>query len=188
VDRLATVFLAHSDAGDQIARVLRALVQDPAFAATPPAKLRRPFEFLAALLRATGAEVAATETGWHWELSRAGWMQHCYPPPTGHPDRTEDWATGVVFLRLAEIALHAQEPWMEWVQGRLSDRLPPEPLSVRQIAAHWGQAMTGLPLDGSALAASGVDPDWVPETEDERAGISAAVVAAAALSPEFLFR
>lgn len=188
VDRLAAVFLANSGEGDQIARVLRALVAEPAFAATPPAKLRRPFEFLAALLRATGAEVGAQESGWHWELSRAGWLQHSYPPPTGHPDRTEDWATGVVLLRLAEIGLHAQEPWMGWVQGRLSDRLPPEPLSVRQIAAHWGQAMTAAPLDGSALIASGVDPDWVPETEDQRAGISAAVVAAAALSPAFLFR
>jgi len=188
VERLAGVFLAASAAEDQIAQVIRALVADPAFAATAPGKLRRPFEFLAALLRATGAEVAAPESGWHWELMRAGWMQHCYPPPTGHPDRTEDWATGVVVLRLAEVALNAQEPWAEWVAGQLSDRLPAGPMSVRAIAAHWGRVMTGVDLDGAVLAESGVDPDWVPETDEERAGISAAVIAAAALSPEFLFR
>ena len=188
VARLADLFLAQSGAADQIAQVIRALVSDPAFTATPASKLRRPFEFLAALLRATGAEVAAPDIGWHWQLSRAGWMQHCYPPPTGHPDRKEDWATGVVLLRLAEVALDAHEPWAEWVQGRLSDHLPDAPLSVRDIAAHWGQALVGAPLDGNVLAASGVDPDWVPETAEDRAGISAAMVAAAALSPEFLFR
>lgn len=188
VGRLADLFLAQSGAADQIAQVIRALVADPAFAATPPSKLRRPFEFLAALLRATGAEVAAPDIGWHWQLSRAGWMQHCYPPPTGHPDRTEDWATGVVLLRLAEVALDAHEPWAEWVQGRLSDHLPEAPLSVRDMAAHWGQALVGVPLDGNVLAVAGVDPDWVPETAEDRAGISAAMVAAAALGPEFLFR
>lgn len=85
VDRLAGVFLAHSDAPDQIAKAIRALVADPAFA-TPPTKFRRPFEFPAALYRASGAEVISPENACHWQLSRAGWTQHTFPPPSGHPD------------------------------------------------------------------------------------------------------
>lgn len=181
VERLAGVFLAASGAPDQIAQVIRALVADPAFAATPPGKLRRPFEFLAALLRATGAEVASTENGWAWELSRAGWLQHSYPPPTGHPDRAEAWASGVVLLRLAELALYAQEGWNGWVAKPLSARLPKDARDVAAMAAHWGGAM-GVALDAGVLAAAGVDPAWVPESDDERSGVSAA------LSPAFLYR
>lgn len=189
VDRLAGVFAAGADAPDQIARVIRALVTDPAFAATPPAKLRRPFEFLVALLRATGAEVAATDLGWHWELARAGWMQHAFAPPTGHPDRLGDWASGVVLLRMAELALYAQEPWLGLVKEGLGQRLPPGLHSYGAIAAHWQDRIgTGAGLPAGALAAAGIDPDWVPETADERAAASALGVAVAALSPGFLFR
>ncbi len=190
VERLAQVFLDHGSAPDQIAQVIRALVADPAFAATPAGKLRRPFEFLAALLRATGAEVAAPEAGWTWELARAGWMQHSYPPPTGHPDRLEDWSSGVVILRLAELALHAQEPWMAWVATGLDARLPPGARPVRAIAAHWAAQMgAGDPAPlVAALAQAGVDPDWAPDTAEDRAAVSSVTVAALALSPAFLFR
>jgi len=62
VDTLAQTFLATSDSPDQIALVIRELVAHPSFAATPPGKLRRPFEFLVALYRASGAELPAPRT------------------------------------------------------------------------------------------------------------------------------
>jgi hypothetical protein len=48
----------------------------------------------------------------------------------------------------------------------------------------------GLPDDtlSPALAAAGVDPDWQPETAEDRAAASALSVAALALTPDFLFR
>ncbi len=187
VDRLAAVFLAQADAPDQMAQVIRALVAEPAFSDTPPTKLRRPFEYLAAILRATRAEVDSPEMGWHWELVRAGWMQHIYPPPTGHPDRTEDWSSGVVLLRMAELALYAQEEWMKWTKGTLADRLPDQVRTVAAMADHWGTLMTGTPIPPEALATVQLDPAWEPAAE-ERASISAGLIAAAALSPEFLFR
>lgn len=192
IDRLAAVFLAKAQAADQIAQVIRALVADPAFAAGP-AKMRRPFEFLAALLRATGAEVAATDLGWAHELARAGWRQHDFSPPNGHPDRAEDWSAGVVMLRLAEMALHAHEPWMGWVSTPLSDLMPRGPLSVVEMADLWHHRLTGHSVpDPAALAEAlsgiGIDPGWQPEADEDRAAISAGLVAAAALTPAFLFR
>ena len=100
VDRMAAVFLEATEAPDQIARVLRVLVGADEFLG-PPTKLRRPFETLAALYRATGAEVTATENGWVWRLVRAGWQQHEFGPPTGHPDRLQAW-TGASTLNHAE--------------------------------------------------------------------------------------
>ncbi len=188
VERLSALFLQAADQPDQIAQVVRALVSDPAFAATPPAKLRRPFEFVAALLRATGAEVAAPENAWVWELSRAGWRQHIFPPPTGHPDVATAWSSGVVLLRMTEWALYAQEEWMGWTSTRLTDALPASARTVAEIAGHWGAALTGGPLDPGVLQAAGVDPDWQPETPDERGWVSSGLVAAAALTPAFLYR
>jgi len=63
VDRVAAVFLNAADAPDQIAQVIRAIVADPLFASTPPHKLRRPFEYLAAIYRATGAAMVIPENG-----------------------------------------------------------------------------------------------------------------------------
>jgi uncharacterized protein (DUF1800 family) len=104
VSRLAGVFLAHAEAPDQIAQVIRALVLSPDFAA-PPTKLRRPFEVLAGLYRATGAEVENPENAWHWQLSRAGWKQHDFGPPTGHPDRLAAWTGASSLNRLVDLAL-----------------------------------------------------------------------------------
>ncbi len=192
VDHLAQVFLDQKDRPDQIAQVLRALVTHRAFTA-PPAKLRRPFEFLVALIRATGARVSATDLGWTWELARAGWRQHSFPPPTGHPDRAEDWSAGVVLLRLADLAAFAHEPWMNWVSPPLSHLLPEGPQTVAQMADLWHHRLTGTAVpDRQALAAglqaAGIDPDWVPDNAPDRAALSAGLVAAAALTPAFLYR
>lgn len=187
VDRLAAVFLGAADAPDQMAQVIRALATDPAFAA-PPERLRRPFEFLAAILRATGAEVASREQGWVWNLARAGWRQHAFPPPTGHPDRNGDWETGLVLLRLTELALYAQDDWFGLVSAGYAPRLPPAARDVAAIARHWGKALTGAAPDLSSLAAAEIDPGWQPEGDDERHAVSALTVAMAALTPQFLYR
>ncbi len=186
VERLAQVFLDRAQAPDQIAQVIRALTGEPAFAAQP-AKLRRPFEVLAALLRATGAEVTATGNAWHWQLRRAGWHQHTYPPPTGHPDRAEDWVSGTLLLRLAEYALFAHEDWFG-VTGTRLDAAGAG--TVAEAADFWSARLTGqaAPLS-EALEAVGRDPaePW-PDDPQQRHDLSAVLVAAAAMSPAFLYR
>jgi uncharacterized protein (DUF1800 family) len=184
------VFLAGADAPDQIAQVIRALVTDPAFAA-PPQKMRRPFEFLAALYRATGVTVGGTENSMHWQLSRAGWQQHTFPPPTGHPDRAQDWQAGTVLLRLVDYALYAHDDWFDGTASRLSDHLPAGIATMGELAAHWTQAAHGNPDDRMliALAAMGSGPDDpIPDDPDARHDLSAVVLAFAALSPRFLYR
>ena len=116
---MAAVFLEATDAPDQIAQVMRVLVLSPDFAA-PPTKLRRPFEFLAAIYRATGAEITATENGFHWQLSRAGWRQHEYGPPTGHPDRTAAWTGSSTLNRYVDMALSGLEDWFDGAEADLS--------------------------------------------------------------------
>ncbi len=188
VDRMAALWLAAADAPDQVAQVVRLLATDPAFDA-PPAKMRRPFEFLAALYRATGAQVIADSNDWHWHLARAGWQQHTCPPPNGPPDRAEDWATGNVLLRLTDLALNAHEDWFATAATRPT--LPSGITHVGPAIAHWCAALHGRPDDRlpEFLAASDLSPDDpLPTEPEDRAGFNAAMVAFAALSPQFMFR
>jgi uncharacterized protein (DUF1800 family) len=193
VERLAQVFLGAAEAPDQIAQVLRALVLSPDFDA-PPTKLRRPFEMLAALLRATGAAVDSPETAWHWELSRAGWRQHEYGPPTGHPDRLAAWTGASSLNRLVDIALYALEDW--WGTARADFSAPAGPdetlraFLFRHAHSLAPSAAAGIAAElAEAYAGSeGMDGPVRDLPAEKRHNAARNAAAFAALTPEFLFR
>jgi uncharacterized protein (DUF1800 family) len=186
VQDLAAVFLAAKDAPDQIAQVIRALVGHPAFTATPPGKLRRPFEFLAALYRATGAQITGTENSQHYQLIRAGWRQHEYGPPTGHPDTIDKWTGASSLNRLIDFALAAHEDWFAVASLDLAAVEIDE--TAGAFLLRWAGRLGVSPAD---LAQSiGVDPA-TPSADlsaDERKGMATAAIAFAALTPQFLLR
>ena len=186
VDELAAVFLAARDAPDQIAQVIRALVMHPGFAATPPGKLRRPFEFIAALYRATGAEITGTENSQQYQLMRAGWRQHEYGPPTGHPDTIDKWTGASSLNRLVDFALVAHDDWFDVGSVDLAATLPGE--TVAAFLSRWA-GLIGAEPEGLAAA---IDADPTAQaadfTPDERKGAAAAAIAFAALTPQFLLR
>jgi uncharacterized protein (DUF1800 family) len=191
-DRIAAVFLAAADAPDQIAQVVRAVVNDPLFDATPPEKFRRPFEFLAGLYRATGAEMTIPYQDFHWALGQAGWKQHSYGPPTGHPDRADRWSSASTMARMVDFALYAHEGWFNCTTTRLSD-LAPAGASFDALAGFWRERLLG------PYGADGLDDladvfgitdraaplDW---DADDLEGLSGSVVAFLAVSPAFMLR
>lgn len=190
IDQLTEQFLATTDAPDQIAGLVRTIVADPSFT-TPATKLRRPFEYLAALYRSTGAEVASPENAFHWNLSRAGWRQHTFPPPTGHPDTLDDWNTGALLLRYVDYAVSAHEDWFGVTTTRLSSQVPTEVTTLGELMDYWAMRLHGQAANpGTELFTElGVSPeDPLPDDEAERHNYSVVAVALAALSPQFLFR
>lgn len=190
VDRMAGTFLAAADAPDQIARVLRVLVLSPDFAA-PQQKLRRPFEFLAALYRAAGAEVQSAENGLHWQLQRAGWRQHEFGPPTGHPDRVQAWTGSSTLNRYVDLALSGLEDWFDGGRADLATTQGAE--TAGAFAARHAEALA--PGQGASIAADlarayGFDAtspagDHPPR---DRQDLARTAIAFAALTPEFLMR
>jgi uncharacterized protein (DUF1800 family) len=183
---IAAIFTESRSARDQIARTIRAAALHPEFD-TPPTKLRRPFEFLAAFYRATGAEVSPRDGGLYWHLEQAGWPQHRVRAPTGPSDRTADWADTRTVAGLVNLALVAHADWMQAADDVLRRR--PEGVTTwGDLADHW-DARLG-PGGREVLAALGVDPDWALEGADEgwvNWGVET-LVAAAALTPRFLYR
>lgn len=190
VEKMAAEFLAAADAPDQIARVLRVLVLSPDFAA-PPTKLRRPFEMLAALYRASGAEVAATENAWVWQLSRAGWRQHEYGPPTGHPDRAGAWTGASTLNRMADLALYAHDDWFGGAKADLAALAEKETVSafVYRHAATLAPDIAKAVVDDLA-GVYGLDHTAAAGdlTAEDRQGLATAAIALAALTPDFLLR
>lgn len=191
VDQMAGTFIAAADAPDQIAQVLRVLVRAPDFAA-PQQKLRRPFEFLAALYRATAAEVTSSENGFHWQLTRAGWRQHEFGPPTGHPDRAAAWTGASTLNRYVDLALSGLEDWFDGARADLT-RLATDAETVHAFATRHADALS--PGQGSGIAddlgqAFGYDAttlarDYPPE---DRQSLAQTAIAFAALTPNFLLR
>lgn len=193
IARLAQVFLAATEAPDQIAQVVRALVLSSEFDA-PPTKLRRPFEVLAAILRAAGAEVVSPESGWHWELARAGWRQHECGPPTGHPDRMTAWTGASSLNRLVDLALYALEDWWGTARLDLSPLAGPDE-TLRAFLARHAAGLSAPAADGIAaeigtayLGVEGLDGPAQAQSDDQRHNAARMAMAFAALTPEFLFR
>ena len=190
IDRLAALFLQAADAPDQIAQLIRAIVADPEFAA-PPSKIRRPFEFLAAIYRASGVKVASTEMDFHWQLARSGWQQHTFPPPTGHPDTLDEWNTSTLILRYVDYALAAHDDWFGSTTTRLSGKVPDEVQTLGKLMRFWSGELHGAPADASPefFTAMGINPDDALSPEEtERHDYSTVAIALAALSPQFMFR
>ena len=190
VDRLATLFLQTAEAPDQIAQLIRAIVADPEFAA-PPTKIRRPFEFLVAMYRASGVKVASTEMHFHYQLSRAGWQQHTYGPPTGHPDTFDAWNTSTLILRYVDYALSAHDDWFGSTKTRLSGKIPDDVQTLNDLVRFWAAELHGTPADGSPefFSAMQIAPDDpLSADETERHDFSTVAIALAALSPQFMFR
>lgn len=190
VARLAEVFLAAADAPDQIAQVVRALVLSPEFAA-PPAKVRRPFEVLAALYRASGARVVSTELRYRWLLGRAGWWQHQYILPTGHPDRSPPWTGAGTLNRIVDLVLDAHEDAFDGATADLAAVLPGETAEafVRRHALAVAPAQAdGVVSDVMRLAAVRLRMPIAGLSEEERNTMATQAIAFAALTPDFLVR
>jgi uncharacterized protein (DUF1800 family) len=175
VQHATTVWLANTKSPDQIAKTIRAIVLSPEFAAAPASKLKRPFEFLVSLYRAAGAEVTSPSLSYLWNLTRAGWQQHEFRPPTGHPDVAEHWANTATLSAYVDMALNACEEWSE--AGRINFANVGQGTStVVEMAKQFSTAIVGS--ENAAL----------PEVQNEREWIIKGLMAATALTPQFLYR
>jgi uncharacterized protein (DUF1800 family) len=70
--------------------VVRHVLGSPEFAASAGSKTRRPWEFVVAALRATGAECRADDEVVRF-LERMGHVPFHYPTPDGYPEEPEPW-------------------------------------------------------------------------------------------------
>jgi uncharacterized protein (DUF1800 family) len=193
VDLAAKTWLDNVKADDQIAKIIRTIVLSNEFTDTEPRKLKRPFEYLASFYRAVGAQIVSPNLEFVWVLSKAGWNQHEFRPPTGHPDHSEHWANTNLVSGFVNIALNALEDWNGAAKADLFAALPEGQANIASGIRYWAARIQGAePPDEavSAILAQLSDDPYAPLPDDpgEREHMLRGIAAAAALSPQFLFR
>ena len=193
IAKAVSTWLSHVRSEDQIAQVVRTIVLSPEFLAAKPQKLKRPFEFLASYYRTLGAEVPSPSLNFVWSLARAGWMQHEFRPPTGHPDVSESWANTAVISTYVDVALSALEDWSEAGQLSFSAFLPESVITIAGAYQHIHTRMTGTAAadEIASSVAQRLTEDanaLLPEKQEDRSWILKGLIAAASLTPQFLYR
>jgi len=135
-------FNAHRDAPDQIARVLRAILVDGLEIFTaPPAKVRRPYERIIAMLRTTDSVLTAGTTMLS-ALDSLNDALFAWPAPDGRPDFNDYWlATGA---NLSTWNLLFQVPNWREVQTTLTAQTPAHAAtSATMTVEYWVNRMVG---------------------------------------------
>ncbi len=150
-----------------------------------------PFEFYVGLNRAAGAAIRTSGNAF-WQLSRAGWRQHEWRPPTGHPDVSTHWANTNTLSTLTQIAINAFEPWFETAEIDLYGGERAELRSVGDLAEYWSQRVLAAKPQRAFIqavgAAIGSPDDGLADDQGGRDWQARTVIALAALSPEFMLR
>lgn len=205
LDAATATFLSHVDAPDQIAQVLRTILEHPTFLQTWGDKVKRPFELAVSMFRGAELDLPFTLdegfTGWFlWEYYQTGQPLFSWHPPNGYPDSKHAWnstSPRVMGWRLANLLVSM---WDDDADGHLFDlvgRVPAGSRSASALVDFWSDTILGRPLPGGersplvAFMAQGADPDadlplgqgdW--ET-DERLR---ALVALILMCPSFLWK
>jgi uncharacterized protein (DUF1800 family) len=191
VKATAAQFLSLADDPDQIAKTIKFIAMSPEFSVGEATKMKRPFEFLVSLYRATGAEIVGMGSALD-TLARAGWRIHEWRPPTGHPDVASYWANTNTISVTTQMAVIALEDWFACGKTSLfgGDRAALK--TNADLARYWSEAMLAQKPDEAfvmALAeAIGAPDDALAEDEGGRQWQARTVIALAAITPEFMLR
>lgn len=183
-------------APDQIAQTVRTILLSPEFAATWGQKVKRPYESLLALLRATNATV---QPGYElYELlAMYGYRLFAWPAPNGHPDTAAYWLSTNVMLGRWNLPLTVLSDWLDETRVDLLAEMPADVRTPRQIISFWMERLIGRPLEPQVMQhlLNALVHDLDPETpldsfaaREEQNYLVGQVVAQVAMTPDFQWR
>jgi uncharacterized protein (DUF1800 family) len=151
VKRIAQVWTQHEKSPDQIRHVMRAILLAPEMQAGFGQKTKRPLEFLASFIRATGADLRPDGDVMD-ELGECGQRLFQCGPPTGHPDTAEYWQSPNSLLKrwnlVRELATDGYEG--DVIRMNLLRNTPESKRTWQSVAEHWMDTMApGLLADAT---------------------------------------
>ncbi len=191
VKETADLFHALADDPQQIARTVRLIATSRAFREQPASKIKRPNEFLISLFRASGASVVAAGNAFDL-LSKAGWKQFEWRPPTGHPDVASYWGNTNTLAVTTSIAFTAFEDWVGTAKIDMFGGDRKDLKTIADLAAAWSRRLLVAepqPEFTKALAEVIGNPDDELDGDDDgRRWQARTIIAMVALTPEFMTR
>ncbi len=158
VEKLAKVYLDNDTA---VVPVLRALFTSPEFAASVGAKVRTPFEDLAATVRTLGLapEISGVKAldALYNTLVKAGNAPLRWAPPNGYPDVAAAWASPSAFLLRCNSHLNLATGWYPSQLVRPADMLkalvPVLPATYGALVDALAKRLLGTTLPAAHTAA-----------------------------------
>ncbi|MFZ1754373.1 MAG: DUF1800 domain-containing protein, partial [Caldilineaceae bacterium] len=156
VQAAADVFHANREAPDQLKKVVRAILLSEEFRTTWGDKIRRPFDFAGALLRATGCNHDTKQENFFWWYNAMGQPLFAWHPPNGYPDVAPAWNSTMPMLQRWRFV----NDILEWkIGGEGGDKddkrivvdgvMPAEVTTPEAIVDFWSQRLLGYILPSS---------------------------------------
>lgn len=203
VESAAAVFTANIDAPDQLALVVRDLLESQAFRQTWAEKVKRPFEIVTGALRATGVDFGfqlaepVTDT-LDYLYSHSGQTLFGHRAPNGYPDLKEDWQVTnprVMSWRVCNWIVDARDGSDQLYFDAFA-QTPADVRSSNELADYWIQRILGGPMPASErqeiveFMAQGRNPDldWPLEQDEAVQDRLRSMVGLIFMSPAFLWR
>lgn len=156
VDAAVAEWMAHRDSSDQIARVVRVILNASEFRTTWGQKVKRPFELVCAYLRAVNAVLPNdtanpnSDSYWtnlFWNIGNSGHRLFEWPTPTGYPDLATFWMSTNGMLRRWNLLSYLGNR-AGWGGGFTIDLVAQTIMnsSCTQIVDFWITRLCGYPI------------------------------------------
>jgi len=187
-----TVWMENLSAPDQIKKTLQAIFESEEFKAQQVLKVKRPYEFVVSIARATEAEFTPNMM-LQWQAMNMGYKPFMWPAPTGHPDKDTYWmGPGAMLTRWRMTGTI-----MYWKQfGVFAFDLPgktPSSKNYDEIVDYWSEKVIGAKLPDKhreqvvAVLSDKKSPKTIPE-QAELEGKLTALVQFLIATPDFQYR
>jgi len=210
VDSTAALFTALWQAPDQIAQVVRHVVESDEFRDSWGEKIKRPFEIAASALRSAGGDFPFTllaqdedvNNTFGWLYEAAGQVPFGWHPPNGHPDVRGAWQSAnprVALWRLCGWLIDSDASDLDRFFDIVDSTLATSARSAEEIVDLWIARVFHRPIPAAdrdeliELMAQGHNPtlplpletnEWPEYTQDRLRTL----VGVLFMSPEFLWR
>ena len=203
VDAAAATFTAQIDAPDQLAQVVRTIVESGEFLETWGEKVKRPFEIAISAFRGAGGdlpfEIGDSDTDWFfWTYFKTGHGLFFWETPDGYPDTKEAWNTTsprVMCWRVTNLLTVIRDDNGD----NYCDVVGQTPAGVRSaqdLVAFWTDRILGRPAEASEetrlvdFMAQGHDPGFsLPlDTDANTRERLRAMIGLIFIMPSFLWR
>lgn len=153
VNRIAKVWMDHASSPDQIRHVMREILLAPEMQSGFGQKTKRPLEFLASFIRATGADLRPDGDVVR-QLGECGQRLFQWGPPTGHPDTSDYWQSPNSLLKrwnfVRELATGGYQG--DVIRMNLLRQTPDSKRTWREVADYWMDKMAASLLEDSTRA------------------------------------
>lgn len=192
VDAAASVFLQQQNAPDQLKQVLRTILLSTEFKTIFRKKMKRPFDAVAAFLRATEADFFPSDQFLYF-FYRTGQELFRWLTPDGYPDSHKKWGNSSSLLeRWRLLNLVCLDEFPE-IKINFSPAGKGSLLTPRQLSSYWSKRLLGYAMPPASLQeiedilAQGRDPlrSLTVALKQERLPTAVALIG---MSPDFQWK